>query len=49
MMTPISSPQNIASLAILKLRGGDITWSQWLAPHHIIRTVLDDTKHYNMI
>jgi len=30
MMTPISSPQNIASLALLKLRGGNITWTEWL-------------------
>jgi len=31
MMTPISSPQNVASLEILKQSGGFVTWGQWLA------------------
>mmetsp|Transcript_44681 Transcript_44681/g.97107 ORF Transcript_44681/g.97107 Transcript_44681/m.97107 type:complete len:705 (+) Transcript_44681:86-2200(+) len=31
MMTPISSPQNVASLQMLRLSGGHILWAQWLA------------------
>eukprot|EP00928_Gymnodinium_smaydae_P021489 TRINITY_DN18387_c0_g2_i1.p1 TRINITY_DN18387_c0_g2~~TRINITY_DN18387_c0_g2_i1.p1 ORF type:complete len:715 (-),score=105.21 TRINITY_DN18387_c0_g2_i1:348-2450(-) len=30
MTTPISSPQNIAALTILRQNGGNITWAQWL-------------------
>lgn len=30
MMTPISSPQNVASLQALRQHGRDITWSEWL-------------------
>ena len=29
MMTPISSPQNVASLQALRQRGGNITWGEW--------------------
>eukprot|EP00931_Biecheleriopsis_adriatica_P073807 TRINITY_DN48021_c0_g1_i1.p1 TRINITY_DN48021_c0_g1~~TRINITY_DN48021_c0_g1_i1.p1 ORF type:complete len:727 (+),score=132.17 TRINITY_DN48021_c0_g1_i1:42-2222(+) len=29
MMTPISSPQNVASLQALRQKGGDISWAQW--------------------
>lgn len=31
MMTPISSPQNVASLEALRQRGGNITWGEWLS------------------
>jgi len=31
MMTPISSPQNVAAMAILRQSGGYITWGRWLA------------------
>eukprot|EP00929_Paragymnodinium_shiwhaense_P060147 TRINITY_DN30068_c0_g1_i2.p1 TRINITY_DN30068_c0_g1~~TRINITY_DN30068_c0_g1_i2.p1 ORF type:complete len:364 (+),score=57.63 TRINITY_DN30068_c0_g1_i2:748-1839(+) len=30
MTTPISSPQNVAALATLRVQGGNITWAQWL-------------------
>lgn len=30
MMTPISSPQNVAALQTLRSQGRDISWSQWL-------------------
>mmetsp|Transcript_69560 Transcript_69560/g.175641 ORF Transcript_69560/g.175641 Transcript_69560/m.175641 type:complete len:698 (+) Transcript_69560:51-2144(+) len=31
MATPISSPQNVAALTILRQSGGNITWAQWLS------------------
>jgi len=31
MVTPISSPQNIASLTILEQHGGHLRWDQWLS------------------
>mmetsp|Transcript_33901 Transcript_33901/g.79279 ORF Transcript_33901/g.79279 Transcript_33901/m.79279 type:complete len:721 (+) Transcript_33901:129-2291(+) len=31
MMTPISSPQNVASIQTLRSAGGFLTWSEWLA------------------
>ncbi|CAK8992560.1 unnamed protein product [Durusdinium trenchii] len=30
MMTPISSPQNVASLQALRQQGKDISWAEWL-------------------
>lgn len=31
MITPISSPQNVAALETLRQQGGTITWAQWLS------------------
>jgi len=31
MITPISSPQNVAALQTLRQQGGTVSWAQWLA------------------
>lgn len=31
MITPISSPQNVAAIQTLQAAGGNITWAQWLS------------------